>query len=210
MFGNLNSGKRDRRNLIAWYPFANDAKDYSGNKFHLTTNGTMLFTTVNGKQCAGPFSSSNYFSAPQSLMDALTAAQTAICMEVTFYSNDNTVTEWVFASNSGGDEWGLLLPALDQIIWRTNGPGQWAVAGNAQKTWINLTFDGSGTTTKRTFVNNILKAGSELIVTGTWKFTAATLFNIGKHSTGANPFNGYIKDLKFWSINQISNLPTQL
>lgn len=211
MFGKILPGKRDTRNLLAWYKLQNDAKDYSGNGYHLTTNGTVPYTTVNGIQCAGPFSVANYFSAPQALMNAMVAATTAICIEFSYYTSDGSVDNWLFAANCNSDEWGCLDQGIGgAFFWRHVGPGLWQIARPADNTWNNMAFNGFGTTLQIN-QNGLVAPGTEALIPGTWQFQApVSVFNIGVHSTMVSPLQGYLHDIKIWNINQLADIPTIL
>lgn len=193
--------------LIAWWKLHTDGLDYTANGHDLIMNGSVPFTTIDGQACAGPYTGSDFFSVPASMLSAMTASTTALCFEFSYRTASNG-DYWMFASDSGGDEWGAFNGDSSIVLWwRHNGPGIWEIALPVQGSWHNMAFNGFGTTLE-TYKEGILQSGSELIVPGDWKFNSATLMNIGKHNTGANPFNGYLHDIKVWSVDMTGLLPS--
>jgi hypothetical protein len=200
-----------RNGLIAYYPFTGDAKDASGNQLDGTLNGPTAALDRFGKaSSAFQFDGNDYISMGNpSQLQIVNDITLSAWVNCNYTEGANILSKYAVTNQSGTNQAGYYLNLQSTgnntkyFGARVGYPGSGAAglnfAGGALfsgNEWVNFTFTITGSTAKW------YKNGVEVFTaTNQQPLTADALaaFEIGRQSTGAYFFQGFIDDVLIYN-----------
>lgn len=181
---------------LSYLPLATDSTDIGTNRQIVTTNGTVTYTTIGGRQCAYfNNSTANFLSLPYVNQTVFTICFWFRPIDGTYY----TVASITTAANSPALQ--VDTDTATSIRIYTAMPNQWSIqpaattlgAGNWSHVAITVN---QSTFVVQVYVNGIF--GSSATGTGTG-ISSRNLFYLGKSGDNGRAFNGYINKFAFFN-----------
>lgn len=206
----MNSYQVNNSGTVAFWSFENQYRDSGGSGYTLNQSGVVpyifLANTPRGQFSAGPFSTSNYFTASSGVFNQLSGLQNST-IEFDTFLLETGISIQIFTEILNP-----ILPINNTAQYRLNVNGslemiKQAFGGPVSKSllttgvWYNVKFINANSQQK-IYINDSLDGNTTSISN---YFANVSGLYIGVQSTPANRFNGYIKNFRISNYDRSTN-----
>ena len=210
-------------NIVASYPFENNANDTTGINNGVTDNVTYVSGKVGNAANFNGSSSDIIINDPDVL--SFTSGGSDIPFSISFYINFNSVTStqlFLNKTSASDREWEVRFDATYMRFYVYQNPTTWQAAYmNNNRITINqwhhivCTYDGRGLNAREGmnyYLDGVFIGRDGAAASNTYTGTTNTNanVNIGQFHTGTLRFNGIIDELFFWDVELNQNQVTDL